>query len=463
MRAGCKPAGGRASNGLGGSVKRALPRMRSPRPRKTAARAGDSEWDTPPPRQHMRVQWLLSAQALCIYVPRLALPVLVAFLAEERSFSEAARARLLGAFFPGYMITMVPLGWAAQRFGPKLILQLGNVGTAASMLLLPAMASAGPMAASACCFLLGLLQGPFVPAHNEMKRLWVPEGPGKPMSLMIIGLGNRIGGALASVLTPVLASKLGWRWVCYVYGACVAAYAAVWELCVSNGPVVRAEPDPVEEELAAITSENRRFSRAGMSWQAVRARAERRARVRAKVAKGRPFEPRIFRARAAQVIMLMHFNCNFTEITLLQWAPIYLKEVLHVPLGRIGTYLAASAIVEQIANVGAASLEAALLRGGWDVLCLRRRSTMLASGLQSLSLLLFGLAPGPVLATVGMCGVRVGDALHSSGCVRACVHMFSVSGTANSLACRNPCESLNLPPPPPASHPSTTEICFVRI
>ena len=133
---------------------------------------------------------------------------------------------------------MVPLGWAAQQhaWGPKRVLQLGNIGTAVSFLALPALASAGANFAVCCFFLLGLLQGPFVPAHNEMKRAWVAEGPGKPLALMVIGLGNRVGGALASTVTPILAARFGWRTVAYLYGGSVALFSVVWQCAVSNGP-----------------------------------------------------------------------------------------------------------------------------------------------------------------------------------------------------------------------------------
>jgi hypothetical protein len=49
--------------------------------------------------------------------------------------------------------------------------------------------------------------------------------------------------------------------------------------------------------------------------------------------------------------MLMHFNANYTEITLLQWAPSYLVDQLGVPLAQLGRYLLAPAVVEQCANV----------------------------------------------------------------------------------------------------------------
>ena len=52
------------------------------------------------PAQRTGVHILVALQALCIYVPRLAMPLLVPFLTEEFGFSEAAAASCLGAFFP---------------------------------------------------------------------------------------------------------------------------------------------------------------------------------------------------------------------------------------------------------------------------------------------------------------------------------------------------------------------------
>ena len=287
------------------------------------------------------------------------------------------------------MATMVPLGWAVQTHGAKAILQLGNVGTAVAMLLLPSMARGGANTAALCFFLLGLMQGPFVPAHNEMKRAWVDEGPGKPLALMIIGLGNRIGGAAASTITPIIAAAFGWRTVAYLYGAAVAAFSILWQLKISNGPVARAvEQSPSSSSVDTASP----------------------AKTAARLVDGR-----IFRVRAAQVIMLMHWNANFTEITLLQWAPTYLNQVLGVPLAQLGKYLLAPALIEQLANIGAASVESLLLARGTSTLGLRRAACAAASLTQACGMLLFGLARGPALASLAMCLVRSGDCLHNSG------------------------------------------------
>lgn len=291
------------------------------------------------------------------------------------------------------MATMVPLGWAVQTHGAKAILQLGNVGTAVAMLLLPVMASVGANTAALCFFLLGLMQGPFVPAHNEMKRAWVGEGRGKPLALMIIGLGNRIGGAAASTITPIIAAAFGWRTVAYLYGATVAAFSILWQLKISNGPVACAVEQPSSSSSVKTAT----------------------PAVQLATTSARLVDCRIFRVRAAQVVMLMHWNANFTEITLLQWAPTYLNQVLGVPLAQLGKYLLAPALIEQLANIGAASVESHLLARGTSILGLRRAACAAASLTQACGMLLFGLARGPALASLAMCLVRSGDCLHNSG------------------------------------------------
>lgn len=329
----------------------------------------------------------------------------VPFICDEYAFSEAAQARLLGAFFPAYMITMVPLGWVAQKHGPKIVLQLGNIGTAVAMLLLPSMARGGANAASLCFFLLGLLQGPFVPAHNEMKRAWVTEGPGKPLALMIIGLGNRIGGAAASTLTPILAAAFGWRFVAYLYGVLVAAFSVFWQLWVTNSPAQQAliaAQDPSAAGRAQETSVDT-------------AAAEKIQQKQQEKSESKALDSRIFGVRAAQVIMLMQWNANFTEITLLQWAPTYMNQVLGVPLASLGKYLLAPALIEQVANVGAAAVESAMLARSTSTLALRRAACVAASLTQALGMLMFGLARSPALASAAMCLVRSGDCLHNSG------------------------------------------------
>ena len=52
-------------------------------------------------------------------------PVRFGFKGDRGSF-QAQKSNLLAAFYPGYILAMLPAGWAVQRFGPKLLLGLDN-------------------------------------------------------------------------------------------------------------------------------------------------------------------------------------------------------------------------------------------------------------------------------------------------------------------------------------------------
>jgi sugar phosphate permease len=96
-------------------------------------------------------------------------PYIVPFIVADRGYSDAQRAQLLAAFFPGYLLTQIPLGFLAQLWGAKNVLSLNLVGTAAMLAALPAATGAGARGVWACLFTLGLFQGPFVPAGSLMK------------------------------------------------------------------------------------------------------------------------------------------------------------------------------------------------------------------------------------------------------------------------------------------------------
>ena len=93
-----------------------------------------------------------------------AVPSLVPFLVSEFGFSPAQRATLLASFFPGYVISHVPAGWAVQKFGGLAVLTVNMLGTAACCALLVLVgrlrlgAARCASALSATLFVMGLFQ-----------------------------------------------------------------------------------------------------------------------------------------------------------------------------------------------------------------------------------------------------------------------------------------------------------------
>ena len=74
----------------------------------------------PPPRNKMpaargTMYALLAAQPLTNWVIRGGLPSLIQFVVEEYALADAQKAMLLGAFYPGYLLTQIPSGIAIQK------------------------------------------------------------------------------------------------------------------------------------------------------------------------------------------------------------------------------------------------------------------------------------------------------------------------------------------------------------
>lgn len=312
-------------------------------------------------------------------------PYIVPFIVADRGYSDAQRAQLLAAFFPGYLLTQIPLGFLAQLWGAKNVLSLNLVGTAAMLATLPTATAAGARGVWACLFTLGLFQGPFVPAGSLMKRSWVPSGPEKAMALLLIGLGSKASRMVSSTVTPVLCDRAGWRRASYAYAAVVGIFTVLWQLVARNEP-----RDSKQAAKQTVSSD-------------------------AKKTKEKTFEPKVFRVAGIQAVMWSHFAANNTEYTLMQWAPTYFNQVLGVPLGHVGNYLAAPATVNLVGNILVAMLESFLVSRGVGELAIRKGASTLAAASQSVSIVLFGLARTPLAAMLAYCGVVGGGCLHNSG------------------------------------------------
>jgi sugar phosphate permease len=159
----------------------------------------------------MTMYALLAAQPLTNWVIRGAIAPLMQFIVADLSFNPTQKALLLGAFYPGYLVTQVPSGFLIQKYGAKLMLTVNMVGTALATAALPlALSSARPITATWVALTIsGMFQGSLIPGHQEMKRNWLPAGAGKAFANRIIGLSLCVHSLLATSLTPFLATRFG--------------------------------------------------------------------------------------------------------------------------------------------------------------------------------------------------------------------------------------------------------------
>lgn len=95
-----------------------------------------------PPRRYTMYA-MIAGNQMCNYAVRLALPSLIQVASKELQLSDGARAMLLSAHTPGYLLTQIPSGILTQRLGAKRLLTLNTGGAAVLLLLVPSAAASG--------------------------------------------------------------------------------------------------------------------------------------------------------------------------------------------------------------------------------------------------------------------------------------------------------------------------------
>lgn len=108
----------------------------------------------------------------------------------------------------------------------------------------------------------GMFQGSLIPAHQDMKRHWLPVGAGRAVANRIIGIGLTLNSLLATSLTPFLAQRFGWRSVFQAYGGATLAFAVLWHWIATDAPDLPTvalppalpEPGPEPESSKAVAS-----------------------------------------------------------------------------------------------------------------------------------------------------------------------------------------------------------------
>ncbi|XP_066530376.1 sialin [Hoplias malabaricus] len=142
---------------------------------------------------------------------------------------------LLGAFFFGYLFTQIPGGYLAGRFGGKIFLGGGVLGTAALTLLTPLSAQLGAKWLFALRALEGFGEGVTFPAMMAMWACWAP--PLERARLMTLsGAGANFGAFIAFPLTGFICHSLGWPAVFYCCGGAGCLWAVLWFILVSDEP-----------------------------------------------------------------------------------------------------------------------------------------------------------------------------------------------------------------------------------
>ncbi|XP_072565659.1 sialin isoform X1 [Paramormyrops kingsleyae] len=144
---------------------------------------------------------------------------------------------ILGSFFYGYILTQIPGGYLARKYGAKWLLGLGILGTVLFTLLTPLAADLGAGYLIAVRVLEGIGEGVTFPAMHAMWASWAP--PLERSRLVTISYtGAQLGTVVALPLSGEICFYLDWTYVFYIFVfPCLLPCAPVFPCLLPCAPV----------------------------------------------------------------------------------------------------------------------------------------------------------------------------------------------------------------------------------
>ncbi|KAK5646081.1 hypothetical protein RI129_004545 [Pyrocoelia pectoralis] len=142
---------------------------------------------------------------------------------------------VLSSFFYGYIVTQVPGGWLAAKYGGKYIYGIGTAATGVLTIISPFAAKQSYYLFIVVRVLEGLFEGVIYPGMHAVWAEWAP--PLERSRLAAIGFsGSYVGAVVCMVLSPFISTKLGWEAVFYVFGCGAVLWFLCWCKVVADSP-----------------------------------------------------------------------------------------------------------------------------------------------------------------------------------------------------------------------------------
>ncbi|XP_023247096.1 sialin [Copidosoma floridanum] len=153
-------------------------------------------------------------------------------------WSEYTQGIVLSSFYWGYVITHIPGGMIAEKFGGKYTLGFGILGNAIFTILTPlGVKYGGVWTLIFLRVMVGLAQGAAYPALNVMLSHWCPiEERSKAGSFVYAGAP--LGTVFATMTSGLILrySEAGWPGVFYFFGGLSVLWFVIWVVFCYNGP-----------------------------------------------------------------------------------------------------------------------------------------------------------------------------------------------------------------------------------
>ncbi|KRT86300.1 membrane transporter [Oryctes borbonicus] len=223
---------------------------------------------------------------------------------------------ILSSFFYGYVITQIPFGIMAKKYGNIYFLGVGMLINSVFAFLVPISAEWGVGWLIAVRFIQGLGEGPIVPCTHSLLAKWIPPNERSRMGAFVYA-GAQFGTVISMPLSGVLsASSARWPSVFYVFGA----IGTVW--CIAFLFLIYEDPEANKK----MNSEERKYILNAL-WGAETSEARKPPIPWKSIVSSLPF----------WAILIAHMGHNYGYETLMTELPTYMKQVLKFNIKSNGT------------------------------------------------------------------------------------------------------------------------------
>ncbi|XP_026317478.1 putative inorganic phosphate cotransporter isoform X2 [Hyposmocoma kahamanoa] len=189
----------------------------------------------------------------------------------QYDWDEPTQGLILSSFYYGYIVTHLPGGLLAERFGGKYSLGFGVLSTAVFTLLTPWTVKIGEAKGLIVLRVLeGLGEGTTFPALNAMLARWAPISERGRMGSLVFG-GAQIGNIAGTYLSGLVMKNTGdWQPVFYLFGALGLLWFILWALLCYNDP--ESHPfisDKEKKYLEEALGTHRSSQPSAIPWKAI--------------------------------------------------------------------------------------------------------------------------------------------------------------------------------------------------
>ncbi|PVD35454.1 hypothetical protein C0Q70_02416 [Pomacea canaliculata] len=247
----------------------------------------------------------------------------------EFDWDKSTQSSIMASFFYGYIVTQLPGGWMAGRFGGQRVLLVGMSIVTLTTLLFPVLARTDYRLVYVLRVINGLASGVSFSSMHTLLGRWAPPRERSRLASFVYS-GHMVGNILIYIGAGQLCAygfDNGWGSVFYLSGSICVVWLVLWGLLVSESPEKCKRISEAERNYIMKSIGSQLGQKFKVPWKAV------------------------FTSKAMWVCLIANTCNNFMHFTLQTSLPIFMDEVLHFNIQQNGLLSAVPYMAMAVSSV----------------------------------------------------------------------------------------------------------------